>query len=202
MLRNCAIIFFLLVGISAKAQLHSGAFHAQWSILTPLSDKNYIGKTSAAGMRFGFSKFINDRFGFGFEGGYASLADYIPRATYYNQGGAYTTDFHNYLTYYTVMASGQYFFSQGEKFLPYASLGMGVGFSNYQVFYNVYEENDSKTGFVVRPEVGTLFRPKEYANWGLKASLSYDFTANKSAKFEVGNLSGIGFQIGVVFFTD
>jgi hypothetical protein len=81
-------------------------------------------------------------------------------------------------------------------------MAMGVGFSNYRIFYNVYEDDDTKTGFVVRPEVGTLFRPKDYANWGLKASLSYDYTANKSTKFEVGNLSGIGFQIGVVFFAD
>jgi hypothetical protein len=174
----------------------------QWSILSPLSDKDYIGKTSAAGIRFGFTKFINDRFAFGFEGGYAGLTDYMPRATYYYQGGAYTTDFYTHLTYFTALANGQYYFKQGEKFMSYASMAMGVGFSNYRIFYNVYEDDDTKTGFVVRPEVGTLFRPKDYANWGLKASLSYDYTANKSTKFEVGNLSGIGFQIGVVFFAD
>lgn len=184
------------------AQLHSGAFHVGWNTLVPLSDKEYTGSTSSSGVRVGFSKFMNDRFGFGLEGSYNTLNDYIPRTTYEYTGGALTTDIHNYLYYFTVMANAQYYFVQGDRFIPYASLGMGMTFSEYRIFYNVYEDSDSRQGFVVRPEIGTLFRPKEYASWGLKSSLSYDYAVNKSEYFDVGNFSGISFQIGVVLFTD
>lgn len=202
MFRKYIFIAFLLCSATAKAQLYSSAFHAQWSILTPLSDKDYIASTSAAGMRIGFTKFINDKFGVGLEGGYSTLDDYTPRQTYTYPGGAFTTDFYNYLYYYTIMANGQYYFKQGERFIPYASLAMGVAFSEYRIFYNVYEEKDDRTGFVARPEVGVLFKVKEYSGWALKSSLSFDYAVNGSTKFNIGNLSGIGFQIGAVFFTD
>ena len=100
------------------------------------------------------------------------------------------------------MGNAQYYFVQGKKFLPYASLGMGIAFSEYQIFYNVYDDSDSQQSFVIRPEIGTLFRIKEYSDWGLKSSISYDFTANKSDYLEVDNLSGISFQIGIILFTD
>lgn len=201
-IRKIFFILFLFLSVSAKAQLYSSAFDMQWSILTPLSDKNYISKTSAAGFRLSYTKFINDRFAFGIEGGYSSLDDYTPRKTYEYPGGAYTTDFYNYLDYYTVMANGQYYFKQTDRFMTYASLAMGITFSEYRIYYNVYEENDSRTGFAARPSVGILFKVKEYSNWALKSSLSYDYAVNKSTTYDIGNFSGIGFQIGVVFFKD
>src|SRR5688572_33314772 len=96
-LRRIFFVFFFLCDVTAHAQLHSGTFEMQWSILTPLSDQEYIGKTSTAGLRVGFTKFIGDRFAFGIEGGYSILDDYTPRETYVYPGGAYTTDFYNYL---------------------------------------------------------------------------------------------------------
>ncbi len=202
MIRNLLLIFFILISISVHAQLYSGTFHVGWNTLKPLSDKEFTSKTSSAGVKAGFSKFMNDRLGFGLEGSYNTLDDYVPRRTYDFPGGAITTDIYNYLYYFTIMGNAQYYFVQGEKFIPYASLGMGVAFSEYRIFYNVYEDTDSQTSFVVRPEIGTLFRVKEYASWGLKSSVSYDFAANKSDYFEVDNFSGISFQIGVVLFTD
>jgi hypothetical protein len=79
---------------------------------------------------------------------------------------------------------------------------MGVAFSEYRIYYNVYSDGDRNTSFVARPEVGTIFRIKEYSSWGFKASLSYDYAANKSEYMGVGNFSAIGFQIGLVLLTD
>jgi outer membrane protein len=145
---------------------------------------------------------MNDRFGFGIEGGFNTLDDYVPRQTYEFPGGAITTDIYNYLYYFTLMGNAQYYFVQGKNFIPYASVAMGVAFSEYRIYYNVYSEGDTQTSFVVRPEIGTLFRVKEYASWGLKSSVSYDFAANKSDQFEVGNFSGINFLVGIVLFAD
>lgn len=198
MIRTLTILFFVTLSFCAKSQEYDNAFHIGWNTLVPFSDKDFTSKTSSAGVRIGYTKFINERFGFGFEAGYSTLDDYVPPATYQLEGGAITTDIYNYLYYFTVMANGQYYFSQGKHFIPYTSLGMGIALNEYKIFYNVYQDSDRSTGFVVRPEIGTLFRIKEYSNFGLKASAGFDYATNKSDYFEVKNLSGFNFQIGIV----
>lgn len=201
-MRLFVFIFFILIGTTAVGQYNKSVFSVGWNTLKPLSDKEFTNKTSSAGMRIGYSKFMNDRFGFGIEGGFNTLDDYVPRQTYEFPGGAITTDIYNYLYYFTLMGNAQYYFVQGKNFIPYASVAMGVAFSEYRIYYNVYSEGDTQTSFVVRPEIGTLFRVKEYASWGLKSSVSYDFASNKSDQFEVGNFSGISFLVGIVLFAD
>jgi hypothetical protein len=203
-MKNWLVIFsFLLVGFApANAQMHSSAFYASWSILKPTSDKDYISETSTAGMRLGYSKFINDKFGLGIEGGYSTLEEYVPRDTYEYPGGAITTDFYNLLYYYTLMANGQYFFGQNSRLMPYGALAVGMSFNEYRILYNVYGDSDSRTAFVCKPEAGIFFKVKEYSNWGLKSSMSYEYSTNKSSHFGISNFSALGFQVGVVFFND
>lgn len=203
-LRNSTLVFFifLIASVTTTAQSYQSAFHVGWNTLMPLSDKEFTNKTSSAGMRVGFTKFVSDHFGFGLEGSYNTLNDYVPLKTYGFPGGAITADVYNYLYYFTVTANAQYYFIQGGKFIPYAALGMGVAFNEYRIFYNVYEDADSQQGFVVRPEVGTLFRIREYASWGLKSSVSYDYATSKSEYLDVDEFSGLSFQIAVVLFTD
>lgn len=199
MIRVCIILFLVTSSWLASAQEYSTAFHLGWNTMVPFSDKDYTGSTSSAGIRLGYSKFINEKFGFGFEAGYSTLDDYVPPATYEYPGGAITTDVYNYLYYFTLMANGQYYFAQGKHFIPYTALGVGVAFSEYKIFYNVYQENDNNAGFVLRPEVGTLFKIRDYSSFGLKASLGFDYATNKSDYFETKNLAALNFQIGIVF---
>lgn len=199
MIRVYVIIFLVGCSLVVKAQEYNTAFHLGWNTMVPFSDKDFTGSTSSAGLRLGYTKFVTEKFGFGFEAGYSTLDDYVPPTTYEYPGGAITTDIYNYLYYFTVMANGQYYFTQGGRFMPYASLGMGVAFSEYKIFYNVYQESDNNTGFVIRPEIGTLFRVKEYSSFGLKAALGFDYATNKSDYFETKNLAALNFQIGIVF---
>ncbi|HET9054112.1 MAG TPA: hypothetical protein VFM90_08065, partial [Cyclobacteriaceae bacterium] len=164
----------------------------------PFSDKDFTGSTSTAGVRIGYTKFINEQFGFGLEAGYSTLDDYVPLTTFEQPGSAITTDIYNYLYYYTVMVNGQYYFAQGGRFMPYTSLGMGVAFSEYKIFYNVYQEADNTTGFAVRPEAGVLFKIKERSGFGLKAALGFDYATNKSDYFATKNFSGFNFQLGII----
>lgn len=194
------IIIFCLVSVSlvVRGQEYASAFHLGWNTLVPFSDKDFTGNTSTAGLRLGYTQFVSDRFGVGFDVGYSTLDDYVPPATYEYPGGAITTDIYNYLYYFTLMANGQYYFTQGKRFVPYASLGMGVALSNYKIFYNVYQEQDRNTGFVIRPEIGTLFKVRENSGFGFKAAMGFDFATNKSDYFETKNLSGFNFQLGFV----
>lgn len=197
------IIGFFLVAssLTAKGQEYNTAFHIGWNTLVPFSDKDFTGSTSTAGIRVGYSKFVGERFGFGFEGGYATMDDYVPPTTYGYPGGAITTDIYNYLYYFTLTANGHYYLSQGKRFISYTSLGMGVSFSEYKIFYNVYQENDQNTGFVIRPEIGTLFKVKENSGFGLKAALGFDYATNRSDYFETKNFSGLNFQLGLVLLS-
>lgn len=201
-MRKYLTIVFVVVSFSSWAQIYSNAFHLGWTTTKPLSDKEFIDKTSSAGLRLGYTKFVNEKFGYGFEGSYATLNDYIPLQTYTYPGGAYTTDFHPYTYYFTLMANAQYYFTQGRFIIPYASVGMGVAFTEYRLFYNAFNDSDSQTSFAVRPEVGTIFRFSEYARWGIKVAGSYDYTSGKNEYFELDNFTALGFQVGVVFLNE
>lgn len=201
MIRVSIIFFLICVSLTAKGQEYQSVVHIGWNTLVPFSDKDFTGNTSTAGIRLGYSHFINDRFAVGFEAGYSTLDDYVPPTTYEYPGGAITTDIYNYLYYFTLMANGQYYFSPGKQFMPYTSLGMGVAFSDYNIFYNVYQENDRNTGFVIRPEIGTLFKVKENSGFGLKAAIGFEYATNKSDYFETKNLSGFNFQLGIVLLS-
>lgn len=183
---------------AAIAQEYNTAFHLGWNTIVPLSDKDFTGSTSTAGVRLGYTKFVNELFGFGFEAGYSTLDDYVPPTTYEHPGGAITTDIYNYMYYFTLMANGQIYLSHGKHFINYTSLGMGVALSEYKIFYNVYTDGDRNTAFVVRPEIGTIFRVKEDGGFGLKAALGFDYSTNKSELFETKNFAGLNFQLGIV----
>lgn len=198
-LLTLAVLFYAL---NASAQLAEGAFHVGWTTTKPLSDKNYVSGTTSRGLRFGYTKFINERFGFGGEGFFTSLDKYVPRQTYYYDGGAITTDLYNYLYYFTLGGHGQYYFRKSGLLIPFASLGAGVSYTQYKLFYNVYSDHDSRTAFYMRPEVGAMLRFKKYGSLGLKTTIGYEYTNNKSQSFDVKNFTAMNFQIGFVLLTD
>lgn len=200
-MRVVFIFLFTVVSVVASAQIYESGFHITLNTLKTLSDNEFIDRTSSNGVRLGYSKFLGEHFGIGIEGGYSVMQGHDPFKTYSYEGGAISYESFRYVNYYTLMVNGQYYFIQGKNFLPYASLGVGVASGRYKEFYNVYLDEDKNTGFAVRPEVGTLFRVKEHAGWGLKAAVGYDYTTNKSEYFNTDNLSSLNFQFGFVFLT-
>lgn len=199
MIRVIVILFFVTASFAAKGQNFDNAVHIGWNMMVPLADKEYIGSTSVAGVRLGYSKFLNERFALGFEAGYSTLDEYIPTKTYVYDGGATTTDRYNYLYYITIMANGQYHFAAGKHFMPYTSLGMGIAISQYKIFYNVYKDGDNNTGFALRPEIGTLIRIKEYSSFGFKTAVGFDYAVNGNDYLGTENLAAFNFQLGIVF---
>jgi hypothetical protein len=201
-MRSILVFLFLLNAFMASAQLFDGVFHIGWNTTKPLSDKDFIEGTTSRGLRLGYTKYINNRFGVGLEGMYTTLDEYVPRQTYYYDGGAITTDIFNYLYYFTIGAQGQYYFLEAGKLQPYAAMGIGITFTEYKLFYNIYSDSDSRNSLYLRPELGVNYRFKEYGGWGLKSTIGYEYATNKSEYFDIRNFSAINFQFGVVFFTD
>lgn len=199
-MRLKAIVILFLSAQSLLAQIAEGAFHVTWTTLKP-TYTDFVSKTSSRGVRIGYTKFINEKFGVGLEGGYSVLDDYVPLQTYEIPGGAFTTDVYNYMYYYSLTANGHYYFKTSELFMPYAGLIMGAGFTDYTIFYNVYSDSDTNASFLVRPEIGMMYRFSRYSGFGLKAAIGFDYATNKSKQFELNNFSGVSLQIGIVLIS-
>jgi len=195
------VLVFLMIYGSLKAQIAESAFHVDWTIFKPFNSE-YIDNVSTQGVRIGFTRFLNDRWGVGFEGGYSILNDYVPRDTYEFQGGAITTDFFNYMYYFAALANVQYYFKTSGLLIPYASLGIGGAYTDYTVYYNVYSDSDTRGSFVFRPEAGALYRFSKFSSLGLKAAVGYEYATNKSEAFEIKNFSAMSFQVGIVLFNN
>ena len=200
-MKRYLVLLLLTISSAASAQLAESAFHVNWSIMVPTYTE-YVGNTSTHGFRVGFTRFMNERFGFGIDGAYNALDDYVSRQTYTYPGGAITTDIFNYMYYYTLTASGKYFFATDGLLAPYAALGAGVSYTEYTQYFNAYSDQETKTAFVARPEAGTYFRFNKYSGFGLKASVAFDYTTNQTDYLELKNFSGLSFQVGIVLFNN
>lgn len=196
-----SILLILIVKV-AQAQLYGGAFYIDWSTTKPLSDKDFNSQTNSSGLKLGYTKFQDDRFGWGVEALYTTLDDYRDRRTYVYDGGAITTDMYMYHYVFSLGLNAKYFIKPTEKLIPYVALGGGAFFSQYKLFYNVYVDEDSQIAFYTRPEAGVMYRFNTYKSFGLKASVNYDYAWNESEYFGIDNFSAINFQVGIVLFND
>ncbi|HEY9044471.1 MAG TPA: hypothetical protein VIN08_01175 [Ohtaekwangia sp.] len=195
-------IYFLFVAHVLCAQ--NNYFYINLDVNQPLSGNSWIGNNSSAkGARIGYRAFINegDRFSLGVDFNFTSYNRYHPTEVFQNPGGATSTDYYNYLYQYGLTVSGQYYFpvGNGEHFFPYVGLGVGGNHHEYTQYYNIYSDIDKKWGFLARPEAGIVIRFVKNRSIGALAALHYDYTTNKSEKFNVSSFSSVGFQIGLVF---
>src|SRR5579871_2319236 len=85
-----------------------------WDFNAPLSNTQFVGATSSAGVRISYRKRINDvdNLWVGFDFGAVSYSQYVPYRTYFSTStaAATSTDFHNYATVYTITCNLDYFF--------------------------------------------------------------------------------------------
>ena len=169
----------------------------------PLSNTKWIEDISAAGGKIGYRGFINPNFSAGLDVGWSNFDQYVPTSTIENPTGAITTDYFRYVYSYSAVVSGQYYFKdpEEERFFPYAGLGVGANTNEYVLYYNIYDDSERSWGFLARPEAGILYRFTERGSLGIMAAIHYDYSTNKSEKFNYNNFSGLGFQIGFMVMT-
>lgn len=192
-------LIFLMVGAVAIAQPKYFYFSLDYN--TPLSNKSWISKGSAQGVRIGYRAFITDRVSAGVDLGSSSINEYKPTRTIESASGAITTDYFNYIYSYSAVISGQYNFlvGDGDQIFPYGGLGLGANYNEYTQYYNIYTNAETAFGFLVRPEAGILVKFGTRRSLGAMASVHYDYSTNKSAEFGYKNFSTAGFQIGLMF---
>jgi hypothetical protein len=175
-------------------------FYINLDFNTPLSNTSWLGATSTRGVKGGYRHFITRSFSAGVDLSWASYNEYFPRQTFENSTGAVTTDYFNYLTSISVVASAQYNFKlKSEIVYPYVGIGLGAMSNEYTTYYNVYTNQESSWGFLSRPEAGVLIRFSKRRAIGAMAAVHYDYSTNQSENGGYSNFSAVGFQVGVMF---
>lgn len=194
-------LIFFLSSIVLRAQ--EKYIYVNLDVNKPLSNTKWIGDISAAGGKTGYRGFINPNFSVGLDVGWSNFDQYVPTSTIENPTGAITTDYFRYLYSYSAVVSGQYYFKNPdeERFFPYAGLGVGANTNEYVLYYNIYDDSERSWGFLARPEAGILYRFTDRGSLGIMAAIHYDYSTNKSEKFNYNNFSGLGFQIGLMVMT-
>jgi hypothetical protein len=174
-------------------------FYFTVDVNKPLSNTSWIGSTTARGFKAGYRAFINPTFSAGLDIGSTSFDQYNPTETQLSSNGATTTDYFKYVYSYSAVISGQYNFQvgNGERFFPYAGLGLGANNNEYVIYYNIYQDSERSWGFLARPEAGILVKFGR-GSLGAMAAIHYDYSTNKSEKFNYSQFAHAGIQFGLV----
>jgi hypothetical protein len=196
---------FILIAflISSQMMAQEKYVYLNLNVLKPMSNTDWIEDVTLASGRIGYRGFIRPNFSAGLDLGWATYDQYVPPVTIENSSGAITTDYFNYIYSYTGVISGQYYFKEEDedRLFPYAGLGLGAATNEYVLYYNIYEDTERSWGFLARPELGILFRFSDRSSLGIMAAVHYDYSTNKSEKFQYNNFSALGFQIGLIGMT-
>ncbi|HEX5171823.1 MAG TPA: outer membrane beta-barrel protein [Cyclobacteriaceae bacterium] len=189
---------FLLSVQTLFAQDFDRYFYVSWNYNTPLSDTNWIGNSSATGLKLGYRKIITDRISAGVDFTWSYYDQYEPPTTFVSESGAIHTDYFKYIYNYGITVNGQYFLPvNNTNILPFVGLGLGAAYNRYTLYYNIYTDDDTSWGFLARPEVGVLFTFSKKV--GAIVGAHYDYSTAKSDYFELSNFSNFGFNVGLVF---
>jgi hypothetical protein len=165
----------------------------------PLTNRSFIDKVSLRGARFFYREMLSEHVAAGLDLSYAGFNDYIPPAVYTSPGSSVYTDLYNYVDHYSATVSGEYIFSPYKRFMPYAGVGLGASYTNFRLYYNIYEDGASKWGVLVRPYAGIMMRFSKRSSWGAFANLHMDYSTVRAADFDYKGFSTMAFQAGIVY---
>ena len=195
------IVLSVFVLLSCVAFGQGQYFYINLDVAKPLSNSEWLSDVSTRGARVGYRTFINDKISAGIDLGWNTFEQYTPTETRETGNTSLTTDYFKYVYSYLATISGQYNFEVGDadRFYPYAGLGLGAVNQEYAIYYNIYQDAERSWGFLARPEAGLLVRLARYGSFGLMGAVHYDYSTNKSPKFDYDNFSALGFQVGIVF---
>jgi hypothetical protein len=193
-----ALISILML-ITSMARAQEKYFYFALDVTRPIVNTEWISGTSAHGFKAGYRGFFNEKFSAGLDIGSNTIDEYNPTETQQSGNGAVTTDFFKYVYSYSAAVSGQYNFQVGnrETFFPYVGLGLGVNTNEYVVYYNIYTDSERNWGFLARPEAGILIKIGN-GSLGAMAAVHYDYSTNKSEKFNYSSFSTVGIQVGII----
>jgi hypothetical protein len=196
-------IFMAFIFLTAVSTLRAQDryLYFAWNYNQPLSNTDFIKDGTSAGAKMGFRSQIREsRFMVGVDISLATYNQYAPEETFSSPGRDFTTDYFKYVYNYGIAVSGQYTFPVGESRIitPYVGVGLGYSYNLYRLYYNVFEEEETGGGFLMRPEVGAVVKFGRRRMLGLITGISFDYSTSKSDNYGYDNFSAFGFQLGLV----
>jgi len=194
------IIVALSIAEISKAQLYArNLFAVAWEIGLPVSNNDFLSKTSFTGGKIEYRHLIKENISIGGFFNWRSYYEYFPTATYENpeKTQAVTTDMYRYIYNLPFGANVHYYFKGGDMFKPFAGLGIGAQYSEQTMYYNIFLTEDKNWEFLVRPELGVIIKFQD--QWGGLIGASYGYSTNKNPSLGIKNLGDVNFQIGLVF---
>ena len=192
-----SIAFLSLFSTSVThAQLQGDQnFEISWNVGFPdLGISNRITETSLRGIEFQYSYFLSSNFNLGIKGGWSIFNQTRYNDTYQLEAGAITATVWNYVQVFPLQVTGRYFYNPDSRIKLFGGGGLGVTFTNKEVWVGILDFVDNGGRFSVYPELGINIP------MGMRAFLNvagtYNFVLDKD--FNDGHFSywGVSLALG------
>ncbi len=148
---------------------------------------DFIGQGSFRGVTLDYRHMFKDNLGVGVEFGWNAWFEERDYATYTDGTQSISGKQFRYCSTVPMLASANYFILPGEKFNPYAGLGIGTMFSTSELDMGVWAFTDDTWHFLLKPEIGFVYEinpgfgltvsGKYYAAFETKETLSRNYIA-------------------------
>lgn len=197
-MKKILVIIFLFTAPVAFGQTH--ILGLSYEVNFPMND-SYLKKTSFRGGKFEYRHVFQKKFSVGIAMNWATYEEYFPRQTFENETGetAVTGDFLAQTYQIPITATFHYYFQGGKNLKPFAGIGLGAQSLMQSIYYNVYVSEDNNWGFVARPEIGVIWSPSNFGDWGILLGASYSYATNKTEFLNNDSFKNVGINIGFVF---
>ena len=160
--------------------------------------ERYVDDFSLAGGTIGFRKMMKNNFSIGLDLSWNSYYEYKPYQTYHLSGNTdVTTDLYKYNYTLPMAVTLHNYFPTNGKFVPFAGIGVGAVYCRPSLFFNIYELYEENWGFLVRPELGAIYKFDAAGTTGLFIGARYSYSTNKEEAFRISNLQALSFQLGL-----
>jgi opacity protein-like surface antigen len=151
-----SFVFFLFSAFTLNAQQGENKFTIKYTAAFPTgSFKKTVSSNSYRGFNASFLHSVSDKVWLGLETGFQDFYQKNPRQVYKLPDGS---DLSAVVTYsiqtIPVLAEVKYNFTPGGAIQPYAAVGAGANFIQYQQLFGVFGERQAKIRFAARPEAG------------------------------------------------
>ncbi len=80
---------------------------------------------------------------------------------------------------------------------PFAGLGIGASYNRYIIYYNVFQDEETAWGVLVRPNTGVLIKVGKNGRWAGRLSVHFDYSTAKASDFDYKNFINVGLDAGL-----
>ena len=189
-------VFTLFSAFTLNAQQGVNYFTINYTAAFPTgSFKDIVSSNSYRGFSASFLHNVSDKVGLCIGTGFQDFYQKNPRQLYKLSDGS---DLSAVLTYsiqtIPVLAEVKYNFMPGGTIQPYAGVGAGANFIQYQQLFGEFGDRQAKIRFAARPEAG-LNIPFRKGGAGLSIGASYSIMPFKQDDFK--NLNNLAVHAGI-----